>query len=75
MDSARLGPPSAVRKSLLARGEVALAALHAQLSDYYAARHSLHTSFADLLTLPEMDDEVVGLAALERFAARLVAEA
>jgi anion-transporting ArsA/GET3 family ATPase len=66
---------SAVRKSLLARGERKLAELHAALSDFYAARHSLHARFADLLILPEMDDEIVGLAALEELAARLVAEA
>jgi anion-transporting ArsA/GET3 family ATPase len=68
-------PRSAVRKSLLARGERKLAELHAALSDYYAARRSLHTRFADLLILPEMDDEIVGLAALEQLAARLVPEA
>jgi anion-transporting ArsA/GET3 family ATPase len=65
-------PRSAVRKSLLAQGERKLAELHAALSDYYAARRSLHTRFADMLTLPEMDDEIVGLAALEQIAARLV---
>ncbi len=63
---------AAVRKSLLARGEPALAGLHAELSDYYAARRSLHTRFADVLTLPEMDDEVVGLPALEQVATLLV---
>jgi anion-transporting ArsA/GET3 family ATPase len=70
-DSARR---SAVRKSLLARGERELAELHDALSDYYAARRSLHTRFTDLLILPEMDDEIVGLAALENIAARLVPE-
>lgn len=68
-------PRSAVRKSLLAQGERKLAELHAALSDYYADRRTLHTRFADLLILPEMDDEVVGLVALERIAARLVPEA
>ena len=66
---------SAVRKSLLARGEPALAELHAELSGYYAARRSSHTRFADVLILPEMDDEIVGLAALEQVAMRLVPEA
>ena len=65
-------PRSAVRKSLLAQGERRLAGLHAELSDYYEARRSLHTRFSDLLVLPEMDDEIVGLAALERVAALLV---
>jgi anion-transporting ArsA/GET3 family ATPase len=68
-------PRAAVRKSLLARGERNLAELHAALADYYAARRALHTRFTDLLVLPEMDDEIVGLAALERVAARLVADA
>lgn len=66
---------SAVRESLLTRGERKLADLHAELSAYYAARRSLQTGFADLLVLPEMDDEIVGLAALENLAALLVAEA
>jgi anion-transporting ArsA/GET3 family ATPase len=68
-------PRAAVRKALLERGERKLAELHAALADYYAARRSLHTRFADLLILPEMDDEIVGLAALERVAAQLVPEA
>ncbi|MGL6109251.1 MAG: ArsA family ATPase [Rubrivivax sp.] len=63
---------SAARKSLLARGERQLAELQLTLSDYYAARRSLQPRFADLLVLPEMDDEIVGLAALERVAALLV---
>jgi anion-transporting ArsA/GET3 family ATPase len=66
---------SAVRKSLLARGERKLAELHAALADYYADRRSLHARFTDLLIVPEMDDEIVGLAALEELAARLVAAA
>jgi anion-transporting ArsA/GET3 family ATPase len=68
------GLRSLASRSLLARGERRLAALHTALSDYYAARRSLHTRFKDLLILPEMDDEIVGLAALEGLAARLVAE-
>jgi anion-transporting ArsA/GET3 family ATPase len=67
-------PRAAVHKALLARGERELAGLHASLADYYGARRSLHTHFSDLLILPEMDDEIVGLAALEQVAARLVAE-
>jgi anion-transporting ArsA/GET3 family ATPase len=67
-------PRSTVRKALLARGERKLAELHDALADYYAARRSLHARFADLLILPEMDDQIVGLAALEDLAARLVPE-
>lgn len=63
---------SVVRKSLLTRGERKLAELHGTLSEFYAARRSLHTRFTDLLILPEMDDQIVGLAALEELAARLV---
>jgi len=65
---------SAVQRSLLARGERKLAELHAVLADYHAARRSLHAGFAELLILPEMDDQIVGLAALEDLAAWLVAE-
>ena len=36
------------------------------LVDYYAARRSLHPRVADLLILPEMVEEIVGLAALEQ---------
>jgi len=68
-------PRSAVRKSLLTRGERKLAELHAALSDYYAARRSLHPRVADLLILPEMVEEIVGLAALEHVATRLVPDA
>lgn len=66
---------SAVRKSLLARGERKLADLHAALVDYYAVRRALHPRVADLLILPEMVEEIVGLAALERVATRLVPDA
>jgi anion-transporting ArsA/GET3 family ATPase len=67
-------PRDVVRQALLQRGERKLAELHAALADYYAARRSLHPRFADLLILPEMDDQIVGLAALERVAAQLVPE-
>lgn len=70
-----LASRTVVRKSLQARGERKLADLYGTLSDFYAARRSLHTRFADLLILPEMDDQIVGLAALEELAARLVPEA
>ena len=68
-------PRAAVHKSLLARGEPALAELHAALADYYAARRSLHTRIADVLILPEMEEEIVGLAALEQVAMKLAAQA
>ena len=50
-----------------------LAALHAQLLAYYAARRNRHTRFGEILAVPEMDAEVVGLPALERLASRLLA--
>jgi anion-transporting ArsA/GET3 family ATPase len=53
-------------------GAAGLATLHEQLSHWYSARRELHTRFTELITLPEMDDEVVGLAALEDVAQRLV---
>jgi anion-transporting ArsA/GET3 family ATPase len=63
---------SRVRAALQGKGEHALAALHDTLADYYRARRSLHTSFADLVTVPEIDD-VAGLHGLERLAEHLVA--
>jgi hypothetical protein len=62
---------SRVRAALQGKGERALAALHDTLADYYRARRSLHTSFADLVTVPEIDD-VAGLHGLERLAEHLV---
>ena len=50
-----------------------LAALHAQLLAYYEARRTRHTRFAEVLAVPEMDGEMVGLPALERLASRLLA--
>jgi anion-transporting ArsA/GET3 family ATPase len=61
-------------QSLLAKGEPALAGLHEALSGYYMARRSLHTRFTDVITVPELNDEVVGLKALEQLARRLVAD-
>lgn len=49
-----------------------LAALHAQLLAYYEARRTQHTRFGEILAVPEMDGEVVGLPALERLASRLL---
>ena len=49
-----------------------LAALHAQLLAYYEARRTQHTRFGEILAVPEMDGEVVGLPALERPASRLL---
>jgi anion-transporting ArsA/GET3 family ATPase len=49
-----------------------LADLHAQLLAYYEARRSQHTRFGEILAVPEIDGEVVGLAALERLAALLL---
>lgn len=61
-------------QSLLAIGEPALAGLHDALSGYYMARRALHTRFADTITVPELNDEVVGLKALEQLARRLMAD-
>lgn len=66
---------SQVRAALLASGEPALADLHDSLADFYRARRSLHPRFADVVTVPEMDDAVVGLKALEHLAQRLVPSA
>jgi anion-transporting ArsA/GET3 family ATPase len=65
---------AAVDQALHARGEPALANLYAELSSFYMARRAPRTAFADVLTVPEMDEEVVGLPALEQLAARLVIE-
>ena len=58
--------------ALRASGEPALATLHDQLSGYYMARRSLHTRFADMVTVPELDEAVLGLKALEQLAQRLL---
>jgi hypothetical protein len=36
------------------------------------ARCSLHTRFADMVTVPELDEAVLGLKALEQLAQRLL---
>jgi hypothetical protein len=54
-----------------AKSEPALAELPDTLSDHYLARPSLQTPFADLATIPEIDD-VVGLHGLERLVGYLV---
>ncbi|MBF7731540.1 ArsA family ATPase [Pseudomonas sp. N040] len=63
---------AAVQKSLRAAHARELAACHARLLAYYAARRTLHTRFAEILSVPEMDGEMIGLPALERLASRLV---
>jgi len=63
-----------VQESLLAGKQHQLAACHAQLQAYYSARRALHTRFNDLIDIPEMDGEMIGLAALERLAKVLLAE-
>lgn len=68
------GTKSAVRAALKAKGESALAQLHDTLADYYMARRTLHTSFTDLVTVPEIED-VTGLRGLERLAEYLVPDA
>lgn len=76
----RWTPPDAaaqlrVREALVADGEPALADLHDSLSDFYRARRALHPSFGEVVTVPEMDEAVVGLQALERLARVLVPSA
>ena len=39
-----------------------------------SARRALHTRFNDLIDIPEMDGEMIGLPALERLARVLLAE-
>jgi anion-transporting ArsA/GET3 family ATPase len=58
--------------ALLAHGEPTLAELYGRLSDYYRARRSLAMPFADVVMVPAMDEDLIGLAALEKLAARLV---
>lgn len=49
-----------------------LAALHATLRSYYEQRAATHSRFADILTVPELDEEIIGLPALERLAGHLL---
>lgn len=58
--------------SLKLQQSPALASLCRTLSDHYMARRTLPTCFADAVVVPEMDEDPIGLAALERLAARLV---
>jgi anion-transporting ArsA/GET3 family ATPase len=58
--------------ALLSRHEPALAELYTHLSDYYVARQSLPTRFADVVIVPEIEEDLIGLAALGKLAARLV---
>lgn len=60
-----------VRVALLAHGELALAELYGRLSDYHLTRRSSPTRFADAVMVPEIDEDLIGLAALEKLAARL----
>ena len=66
---------NAAQHALKTRAGPELAALHARLSSYYSARAGLHTRFDDVMTVPEMDDDIVGLPALEQLASRLVPDA
>ena len=56
---------------LLQSGQLALAALHGSLCDYYAERANAHTTFEQVVKLAEFDSEVVGLRSLELLADRL----
>lgn len=66
---------SAACSALLAHQEPAMAELYMQLSDYYTARRALPTPFADVLMVPEAEEDLIGLAALEHLATRLMSEA
>jgi anion-transporting ArsA/GET3 family ATPase len=63
---------AAVQQSLRNGPAAALADLHGQLLAYYQARRTRHTGFGEILAIPEMDADVVGLPALERLANRLL---
>jgi anion-transporting ArsA/GET3 family ATPase len=58
--------------ALRSNHEPALAGLYKHLSDYYLARQSLPTRFAHVVMVPEMDEDLIGLSALEVLAERLV---
>ena len=61
----------AVKEQLTASGQLQLATLHSSLCNYYDWRQKTHTSFKEILHVPEMEDEVIGLEALEQLAAHL----
>ena len=63
-----------VEKQLRAKGLSATADSYKELAAYYAQRQNLHPRFDDVLTIPEMDEEIVGLTALEQLAERLLGE-
>lgn len=66
-----IGDQKSVARALRRLHQLDLAELHDTLTEYYARQARAHRSFRDLLTVPELDEEVVGLAALERLADRL----
>lgn len=63
---------AAVGQALRAQHQPALAELHARLSDHYLVRRSPPEGTRDVVMVPEVDEDLIGLAALERLAARLV---
>ncbi len=62
----------AAAAQLRALSPAALAPLHAALRTYYGQRAATHTRFRDLLAVPELEEEIIGLPALERLAAHLI---
>ena len=63
-----------IQKSLLAKGAVELASWHEKLLAYYTHRRAVQIKFDDYIAIPEMDNEVVGMAALGELADLLVAD-
>lgn len=61
----------AVENQLTALTRAPLAALHSRLCAYYDSREATHSRFKDILTIPEIDEDVIGLPALERMAVHL----
>ena len=61
----------AVEEQLTALGQRPLAALHAALCAYHDRRGTTHIRFKEILTVPEMEGDIIGLPALERLAAYL----
>ncbi len=63
--------PEKAAERLEATGMAQLAGVCREFGAYYKARCNAHTRFEDIVTVPEMEYEVVGLPALQELAKRM----
>lgn len=63
---------AATFSALQAHAAPALAELYKRLSTFHLARRTRPNQFVDAVMVPDIDDDLIGLAALEKLAVRLV---